>query len=305
MKCIKYYHTIIFLIIAACFACSQASKSNKNAPPALPANPQKKAIIDKATKAFLLQVDSLKMLLSKADTLNPMSADTDAMGNIEGVNSEISNKLTAILKNPQADKQNIDSLLRHNFLAEAHSADKRLRIFSWYENTGGSFKSNLSLVYYKTASGQTIISGDTESGSGQGNLFSSAGASFDTIYKLTAKGKDLYLCIGSGVGCTTCVFSTAVVVELKKDSANFNYPAFTAAGDDVITYGENNTSCLTFGARNGDIDKFEFNPKTQTLTIAYLTDDNTPIQRGDDEKQERIVRKLKFNGIKFIGDVFH
>jgi hypothetical protein len=293
MKSVKFF-TIIFIPITL-YCCTQEKKSNKH-------NSGNKSNLSLAQKAapgtgkekskFLLQVDSLMMYLSRADTLRPIN-DTDGTDKIGNVNSEISYRLTKILSDPQVANQNIDSLLRHNFLDITHSDDKSLWIFSWYENTGGSFQSNLSMVYYKTRAGKAMVS-----------EFSSAGASFDKIYKLQTKAKDLYLCIGSGVGCNTCVFNTAVVVELKKDSANFNYNAFKVQEDGVITYGENNQSCLTFGARFGDIEKFDFNPKTQTLTIVYLTDDNTPTQRSEGEEQERIVRKLVFNGRRFIGDAF-
>lgn len=301
----KCYLLLIF--IAAFYACSSGDQSKNKTKVSSIASLKRlnNSTAVKTKSAFLLQVDSLKMILSEADTLKPMGEDTTAIEKILNVNDKIYYKLSKILKDPEAKTQNLDTLLKHDFLGIVHSDDKRLWVFNWYENTGGSFQSYLSLVYHKTKSGQAVVTADNHGGSEEGNLFSSAGASFYEVYKLRSKTKDLYLCIGSGVGCTSCIFKTAVVVELKKDSTDFNYKAFNIPPHDVITYGTNDQSCLTIGARSGDIEKFEFNPKIQTLTLVYLTDDTTPITIDEGEEEQRIVRKLVFNGQKFVGDVFH
>jgi hypothetical protein len=251
-------------------------------------------------------VDSLKTLFSIADTTrHPFDDTTD---NILNLNQSIAETLKAILTNPQITSQNMDSLLKSPGLGIVHSEDKRLWIFSWYENNGGSFKSNANMVYYKTGSGKSKIGYDESDTFGQSgdNLFSSNGASFDTIYKLNSKTKDLYLCTGSGVGCNTCVFQVATVVELKKDSADFNYPAFKSNPENSA-YPSNTEkwqSDFLLGAREDDILTFYFDPKNQILNFSYLTDDNTPVQSTLGKKQSKIFRKLKFNGENFIGDPY-
>lgn len=260
-------------------------------------------------KDLLASVDSLKRLFSIADTIRHSYGENDTTDHVGNLNISIAETLTAILKNPDLISHDLDSLLGQ-IINITQSADKKIALFSWYENTGGTFKSVSTIVYYKLSLGKTGIAYDGSDGSSSlissySNLFCSTGASFYEIYKLRSKTKDLYLCIGSGRGCTTCIFNTATVIELKRNSANFNYQAFNPPPDEVHSYREDDLSCLSLGARDGNIEKFEFNPKNQTLTIAYLTDDNTPIKSEEDEKQRRIVRKFVFNGEKFIGSIFH
>jgi hypothetical protein len=240
---------------------------------------------------LLLQVDTLKAVLSGADTLNPFDETIDSINDkISTVNEEIFLNLSGILTNPEILSVNIDSLLEHSFLEKVHSNDKRLWIFSWYENTGGSWKSNLNLIHYKTKLNKPKVD---ESDQG---VFCSNGAGFNKIYKLNSKSRNLYLCMGSGISCNTCIYKIATVVELTKDSINFNYPAFTFQKKDDNLPGSASQSCFTLEARLGNIEKFEFNPATQILTYVFFTDDNTPVQSV---KQKRIVRKLQFDGQKF------
>ena len=102
--------------------------------------------------------------------------------------------------------------------------------------------------------------------------------------------------MGSGISCNTCIYEIATVVELANDSINFNYSAFPFIETDDNSLGSQNQSCFTLNARWEHIEKFEFNPKTQTLSFIYLTDDNTPVQSN---KQEKIIQRLVFDGDKF------
>jgi hypothetical protein len=259
---------------------------------------------------LFLKIDTLKAILSKADRLNPFDNSVENIGEtIAMVNDEISSRLSDILRSPEILRYNLDSLFEHPFLGKAHSADKRLWIFTWYENTGGSWKSNLSLVHYRTKSNnlktnyKPISNEDSVAETtSEENEFCSNGAEFHKIYKLKAKNKDLYLCLGSGISCNTCMYETATVVELTKDSINFNYPAFQSKKEDDNSIGNDIQSCFTLDARWEDIEKFQFDSKTQTLNLIYLTDDNTPIQSNP---QKRIIRKMVFNGQKFIGNGYN
>lgn len=292
----RVYFLMLFLLIGLC-ACSPDPKLDGGDSDAA------KSSNGKNDASSFLIVDSLKRLFSIADTLRPMYGENDTTDRVSRLNFTIAATLETILSNPELTRQDLKILLDAPGLNIVHSDDKKLWLFNWYENTGGSFKSNVSMVHYQTLSGKPMVAYDDILKTGEENLFPSAGAWFDKIYKLKSD-KELYLCIGSGIGCNTCVFQTAVVVELQKDGADFNYNAFNTPSDEAISYGENSSSCLTLGARIDDIEKFAFDPKTQTLTIIYLTDDLTPIPRMDDEKQRRIVRKLVFNGNRFQGSAF-
>ncbi|MEE1946987.1 hypothetical protein VRU48_17820 [Pedobacter sp. KR3-3] len=290
-------YALMLLLLVGLYACSpNSTPGNSNAEAGAP-------MTGKAMELSSVIVDSLKKLFAIADTLQRTYNENDSVNKVDEVNEAIAITLTAILNDHKITRQNMDSLLKAPGLGIVHADDKKLWLFTWFENTGGSFKSNINMIYAKTASGQTMITSDGRVGNQEENLFPSSGAWFEKIYKLKSK-KELYLCIGSGIGCNTCMFQTAVVVELLPDGINFNYEAFEPPGEEVGTYGENGPSCLTIGAANEDIEEFSFDPKTQILTIAYLTDEITPIPSGEGEKQRRIVRKLVFNGKRFVGNAF-
>lgn len=291
-------YLLMLLFVIGFYACSPNPKSGNG-----DSDLANKSSNGEANGPSFLIVDSLKKLFAIADTLQPMYGENDTTDRVSKLNFTIGATLATILRDPQLTRQNLKALLRSSGLNIVHSDDKKLWLFNWYENTGGSFKSNISMVHYLTSSGKPMAAYDDILGTAEGEVFPSAGAWFDKIYKLRSD-RELYLCIGSGIGCNTCIFQTAVVVELQKDKANFNYDAFDEPGDKAVSYGENNSSCFTLGARVDDIEEFTFDPKTQTLTVIYLTDDLTPIPRVEEEKQKRIVRKLVFNGMRFVGTAF-
>jgi hypothetical protein len=254
------------------------------------------------TTALFREVDTLNSLLSSADSLGlSYSTSEDFEDSVTSVNDQISSKLATILTNSKTIKLNLDSLLSNPYLDITHSKDKRLWIFDWFENTGGTWKSYLNVIQYRTTSKKPKVvyetssedTSETDEKNEQDEFYSNE-SSFEKIYKLNSK-RNLYLCIGSGVSCTLCEFAVATVVELTKDSINFSYAVFPfIAGNDFHLQ---ERSCFVLNARLGDIEKFKFDPKTQTLTYTYLTDDNTPVQSV---KQKRITRKLLFNGTKFV-----
>jgi hypothetical protein len=243
---------------------------------------------------------ALKELLERADTLRPFSNNVESIyDTISMMNDAIDSVLTAQLQDPALRNADRDRLLRLEGLGGARAADGRLWIFDWYENTGGSWKSNIVLLHFRDGSGRwhTYGSDPTRSDGTDSSSFCDQGASFGKIYKLHAPGRALYLCIGEGVSCNTCIYEIATVVELTTSGARFGYPAFRN-GPESST---GPSSCLTIEARMGDIDPLGFDPKTGTLTLSYITDDNTPVKA---DPPRRITRKLKFDGKRFRGNPY-
>lgn len=248
--------------------------------------------------SVFIKINNLKRLLSQADTLRPENLSGDSNIDINGL---ITKQLTEILSIPTITNYNLDSLLKHPFLEITHSIDNRLWIFDWYENTGGTFQSNISIVYYRNESNKSKISIDASLSEATNNVFSSNGAWFNNIYKLKSVSKDLYLCMGSIKGCSSCCSEIAIVVELAHDSIYYEYPAFTKVKQDSQNFDYKSFSpCFSLDARCGDIEKFEYDPKTQTINFTYFTDDYTPIKKNDSD-QKKIRGELKFNGETFVG----
>jgi hypothetical protein len=244
--------------------------------PALPAFAQ-------TDQSLLRRIDSLNDLLHQAN-LPPGNFDT------EDIHERIDRQLTAMLLHPEAQKP--DSLLQHLELNQVHAADRRLWIFNWFENSGGSFKRYFSRLQYHTSDGRLKTDATPLYDERYEPGFCSNGALFTQIHKLRSRGKDLYLCLGYGIGCNTCVFQIATVVRLFQDSMQLDYPAFDEAGAAG--------PCLSVHARTGNLEDFHFDPVTQKLSYSYLPDDLTPIQAEEDgEPAQRVRVSLWFNGTRF------
>jgi hypothetical protein len=251
----------------------------------------------KAKDPFTVKVDSLMRVLDRADTLTSeelwYSGDL-ASGKDEGfdINDTIAGLLVRILSSAAISKYKPDSLLKHDFLGISHSSDKKLWVFTWYENTGGSFKSCLSVVHYKTLKSKP----EALFVSYYDGVFS-LGGSIDRIYKLPHPTKALYLCMQSIIGCNTCCMEGVSVIELTKGKIDFTYPAFAA---DLETNSSPGVSIYSIDSRCGSILKFEYNPKSATIIYEYETDDNTPV---DPASAKTVKGKLEWNGRRFVEKV--
>jgi hypothetical protein len=239
-----------------------------------------------AQTSFLKRVSSFKTLLSEAEELRPFG--DGGYDKIEAVNEQITKRLSALLADPALRRYRPDSLLRHSFLDCAVSPDRRIFVWSWYENTGGSFHSYCTVVAWRRADGSFGINDDYTIWNGMPP---------SRIYRLQSPGRSLYLCLGGGRGCNTCAFEKATALEIKGNRILFDLRLFLQESEEgkARQWGPS----FELRARMGNIEKFEFNPRTQTLSFAYITDDMTPVSN---DEQSRISRHLTFNGTRFIGD---
>ena len=239
----------------------------------------------KETLSFKIQ--RLKKLLNESDSISPEMTDS------LDINNKIKTQLTEILSTPQIKNYDLEKTFTGS-IEITHSKDKQLWFFTWYENTGGSFKSNLTVIYYKTKANKTGVEND----------FESNGASYDQIIKLPSKSKSLYLCLGDVVGCNTCSASVATVIELTAKGINLDYPAFKTInknqwGEEIIwkpTY--------IMDSRIDDIKTFEYDVKTELIRYSYVPDDNTPISidmETYNPDAKPIKGHFKWNGTRFVG----
>lgn len=248
-----------------------------------------------------VKVAYLKSLLSQADTLTSDQAQgNDQNFKINGgnliINELIAKQLEDIMQQPDIANYNLDSLLGHEYLNISISEDKRLGIFSWYDNNGGTWSIYDNVIYYKTSTNIFRTHKDLTLESNPNSYYPSS-AKCKKIYKLkSTNNKDLYLCLWSSSGCSTCCAQIATVIEINADGINFEYPAFINSNPDLL-------SSLTIDSRCGDIEKFEFNAKTLTLSYRYLVDDNTPLNDSEYPVGKPISGRFKWNGEKFIEEV--
>lgn len=240
---------------------------------------------------FLVKVKKLKTLVTAAENMLPGVADS------LDYNVKISKRLSSILADKRSVHYDLDKLLKHDFLDIIHSDDKRLWFFSWFKNTGGTFKASQSIMQYRTKSNLPAIALDEQNDDENNGDFNSVGSSYHKIIKLNSK-KNIYLCMSSVVGCSTCCSEIATVFELKANKMNFDYPAFTTDTLNRVDLGP----MLRLDCRCGDITFFEYDKKSETLSYEYTADDNTPIKWDEEhpEKNSIIRKKYHWNGAQFI-----
>ena len=236
---------------------------------------------------FLIKVDKIKLLMTEANEALPeITYSLD-------YNERITNGLSEILKDERSVSYNLDQLLKHDFLGITHSNDKRLWFFSWAENANGTFKGGPTIIQYRTKANKPKIIldefNDTES-----SRFNSNGAGYPDIIKLKSN-KDVYLCLGDILGCSTCCSRIALVIELKNDSINFDYPAFPK----TYRY-DSKASLLMLHSRCGDIIKFEYDPISQSISYDYYPDDLTPIEDKNFKKSFIIKQVLYWDSEAFV-----
>ena len=241
---------------------------------------------------------SLYAALDRADTLSPFDRVTENIfDTITSTNNKIGHLLSLIFISDEMSRIRLDTFLNHNSLGITHSDDRQLWIFNWYENTRGSWKSNLNLIGYVTANQKrkTVFApevADEGNDVNQHSQFCAEGAWFDHIYSLGKKTSGLYLCTGSGISCNTCMYMIASAVSLEADTIHFDYPAF-GIPENPDPLERNNPSCFVLDARMGNIEKFEYDTKKQALCYSYIPDDLTPMKIGNKKK---VTETLFFDG---------
>lgn len=244
---------------------------------------------------FVAKVNQLKSYMN--ETANYTPEDTDSLQ----VNEKIGQQLGAILEDPKSVNYDLKKLFGEENLNVTHSVDKRLWIFTWFENTGGSFKSDLSIIQYRTKANkpEIITDGalvmDEEVVDTTKAYFNSNGTGYQKIFKLPNPKRNLYLCLSSMVGCGTCCTEMCEIIELTHNDIRFDYNFYEENQ-------EENQSFFRIDSRCGDITTFEYNPKTKTLSYEYLPDDYTPIRRDEeDTKPNQPVKGAYYwNGTYFI-----
>ena len=241
------------------------------------------------------------MLLDESSDYTPEMTDSLA------INNKIKEQLKEILVKPETTKYDLEKAFKGTDISVVHSKDKRLWLFTWYENTGGSFISNLTVIQYRTKTNKPKVVIDNSITDDEVNGFDSSGSDFEHIIKLPSKSKNLYLCLGGFWGCNTCSAQVALVIELTSDGINLGYPAFkntnVSSNNKPIIEWE---PMFIMDSRSDDIKTFAYDAKTQSIRYKYVPDDNTPITVEDekyDPNAKPIVGYLKWDGTEFIETV--
>ena len=158
------------------------------------------------------------------------------------------------------------------------SADNKVYNFIYDENTGGSYQSRVSYVYYASQKGEQKQS-----------LYNPDG--YDTIIPIKSKTATRYLMLGEKIGCNSCMGHYAKLVHYEK-------------GQPVVDFE------YSLGTRMGFDNAIEYNAASSTLSVHYTTDDLTQYcycNEGDKKEytdeitpQHQCSCTFTFNGDTFV-----
>ncbi len=228
------------------------------------------------------------------DRLETITAD-ELMETEWDINPKVGELLIRLLEIPGLTDQEIDSLVPPSELNRARSADGRLCIFSWDERTGGTFRSQVSVVFFRLPTGEGKGFYSTVDENDEWNK----GGAYNSIHQLRSDSTStVYACVGQVIGCSSCCGDILTIIELTNGGINFNYPAFEAKGREGQANGVfSPTFLLTTRCGNGL--RFEYDPGTNTLTYVYIVDDLTPMEMKDADDAREIRGIMHFNGAYF------
>ena len=218
--------------------------------------------------------DTEELLYSEAFSVNKDSIDVHVLQEYYQV--KIRQKLAQLTSHTDFGKADNEKLVD---IFATKSADNKVYNFVYDENTGGSYQSRVSYIYYTGQKGEQDQS-----------LYNPDG--YDTIIPLKAKAATRYLMMGENIGCNSCMGHYAKLVHYEN-------------GQPVVDFE------YELDTRMGYENAIEYNPATKTLWAHYTTDDMQTYcycgeedkNQADDRADESAVRQCSctftFNGTTF------
>lgn len=210
------------------------------------------------------------------------SADKDSIDVFslqEFYQGKIQKKIVELTGHKDFGKADIKKLVS---MSLTKSADGKLYNFVYDENTGGSYRSRTSYVYYtgfKGEQNQEVYNND----------------GYDTIIPLKSKGTQRYLMLGSVAGCGTCFVQYAKVLHYDQNKAvvDFQYSLDTRIGYE---------NSLTYNAADEILTADYFTDDLQSFCLCTEEDKNNPVSTTDSNglPTRHCGCTFAFNGETFV-----
>lgn len=159
------------------------------------------------------------------------------------------------------------------------SPDKKLFNFVIDENTGGSYRSRLSVIYYKD-NGKILFKEERseEEQEDSSNYFNPDG--YSIIDTIQTQGQVKYFVQGNVIGCNSCLGDYIQLIHFEN-----NIP--------IIDFE------YTLSSRMGSVKQFDYNSKAKTITIEYNEDDLSGEYNYNKDCGNYHFEIFKFNGNTF------
>lgn len=213
-------------------------------------------------------VDIINKNIFILNTLSPFVEDEFEV--IDSLNNWILEELIMLLKDKALNQELLQTI--DNFTIK--SKDNLIHIFSWNEHLGGTFKPIINIIAYTLPSGKL-----------KAEILNSY-AYIEEIINLRLDNEDTlkYLLLGTGVECSTCMFSEALLISISD----------TLLQDD---FG------LKIDYRMGNLHQFYFDTTSCLLNYEVTADDRSmgyhDIIEDNKDKEERIKGSYVFKGHTF------
>lgn len=139
------------------------------------------------------------------------------------------------------------------------SANKKIGILSWNENTGSAFQSFINILIYRNKSNKyktyhlEWINRKIEYPPYAGEMKS--------INRLgIVDGKEVYMIFSEGIGCSDCLQKTFIGLSLASDTIDINYPLFVEKSDLIVD------------SKNDNLVIFNYFPNQKKIMLKLYTD---------------------------------
>ena len=201
---------------------------------------------------FGLSKKEIKELLIDADYDATLSQNKDSIQSDHMIfyyQKKITERINQIIRHPDFQKVNIKELITSDELSIVVSDDNKLFNFTFDEKTGGSYRSQISIIHYVD-----FIPKDSTQLTEFNSFFSSDG--YSKIYTLKTDEGTKYVLTGYVRGCSYCFLSFVRLITFKDNEfkEEFMYSVNNRDWNDGVSY----------------------NHETKTIFVDYHIDDLTP-----------------------------
>ncbi len=241
---------ILFSLASQCFA--QAPKKQNQ----------------KEKDDFFQKIEKVNLLLEKYRRLSPLSEEENKARIIDSTGNEIISGLLKILNDKKILLYKIEMFLDENGLSISKSSDSRIYFFSIDAKTGGSVKSNKTIIHYRLPNGE--VKARLFGGEASEALAISA---YEKVHLLDSVSRQ-YFVIGRVNTCNTCISSLAITIKL--DSSAYK--------TELVAQYEGRISNLV---------NLEFNPAAKELLFEYYTADKDDALYASDNDKPQFLHRYK------------
>jgi len=224
------------------------------------------------------KIEEINSMLSYYGTLSPFSENDNRSEIIDSVGKGIATRLLEILNDRRIINYPLEALLNRDQISVSKSIDNKVFFFSIDEKTGGSYRTNITLIHYRLPDGK--VKAEYFGGEASEALGTS---SYGTVYMLDSTNRK-YFVTGSVQTCNTCNASFAITIQLDTNSY---HTALVAQYD----------------GRYHDLKVFDYDSTAKVFSYEFYAAHNDDSLYGGDNDKDQLQHKYR-SKFKFLDGEF-